>query len=306
MSENLLDLSGKIEPDLVELFRAIENVTAASRFCYFVIGATARDIILHYGYDVPIKRATADTDLGIEISSWHEFQTLKEQLTATGLFTTTGIPYRLIYKKKLPLDIVPFGPLVHPDKEITWPPDNKVKMNVMGFEDAYRNALIVRLSDNPLLDIQFATPAGLAVLKTIAWQDRSPDGSRDAQDLAYLMSNYLDAGNQKRLYNDHGDLLDVDDFDYIRSGAQLLGRDMAKMMLPETREVVVQILGHETDSSKRHRLVEDMMKNLPVSEELFETYLGQLKALKMGIDDVMPEHVERSEDLRTVPARTIY
>ena len=179
-------------------------------------------------------------------------------------------------------------------------------MNVMGFEDAYRNALIVRLSDNPLLDIQFATPAGLAVLKTIAWQDRSPDGSRDAQDLAYLMSNYLDAGNQKRLYNDHGDLLDVDDFDYIRSGAQLLGRDMAKMMLPETREVVVQILGHETDSSKRHRLVEDMMKNLPVSEELFETYLGQLKALKMGIDDVMPEHVERSEDLRTVPARTIY
>ena len=195
---------------------------------------------------------------------------------------------------------------MHPDKEITWPPDNKVKMNVMGFEDAYRNALIVRLSDNPLLDIQFATPAGLAVLKTIAWQDRSPDGSRDAQDLAYLMSNYLDAGNQKRLYNDHGDLLDVDDFDYIRSGAQLLGRDMAKMMLPETREVVVQILGHETDSSKRHRLVEDMMKNLPVSEELFETYLGQLKALKMGIDDVMPEHVERSEDLRTVPARTIY
>ena len=94
----MLDLSGKIEPDLVELFRAIENVTAASRFCYFVIGATARDIILHYGYDVPIKRATADTDLGIEISSWHEFQTLKEQLTATGLFTTTGIPYRLIGK----------------------------------------------------------------------------------------------------------------------------------------------------------------------------------------------------------------
>ena len=290
MSENLLDLSGKIEPDLVELFRAIENVTAASRICYFVIGATARDIILHYGYDVPIKRATADTDLGIEISSWHEFQTLKEQLTATGLFTTTGIPYRLFYKKKLPLDIIPFGPLEHPGKEITWPPGNRI-MNVLGFEDAYRNALIVRLNDNPSLDIQFVTPAGLAVLKIIAWQDRSPGDSKDAQDLAYLMSNYLDAGNQKRIYNDHGDLLDVDDFDYIRSGAQLLGRDMAKMMLPETREVVVQILGRETNSPKRHRLVEDMMKNFPVSENSFETYMEHLKALKKGIQDVKPELV---------------
>ena len=302
MSENLLDLSGKIEPDLVELFQAVENVAAASQICYFVVGATARDIILHYGYDVPIKRATADTDLGVEVPSWDEFQTLKQELTSTGLFRTTRASHRLIYKRGLPLDIVPFGSLEHPDKEITWPPDNSVKMNVLGFEDAYRNTQNVRLSDRPILDIPFATPAGLAVLKIIAWQDRSSDGSKDAQDLVYLMSNYTDAGNQERLFRDHGDLLDVDDFDYVRSGIQLLGRDMARMMLPGTRDVVLRILDHEIDGSERHHLVEDMMQNVTASEELFEMYLGFLKALKKGIQDVMPEPVERLDNLHIVPA----
>ena len=292
MNENLLDLSGKIDPDLVELFRAIENVTVASQVRYFVVGATARDIILHYGYDVRIKRATADTDLGVEISSWEEFHNLKRELTATGLFRPTDSPHRLLYMKGLPLDIIPFGPLEHPDKKITLPPDDSVEMNVLGFEDTYRNAQIVRLSDNPELDIHFATPVGLAVLKIIAWQDRCPDGSKDAQDLAYLMSNYMDAGNHERLFHEHGDLLETDDFDYVRSGVQLLGRDMAKMMLPGTRDIVLQVLGDETEGQKRYRLVEDMMQNMTASEELFEMYLEHLKMLKKGILDVMPEPVE--------------
>ena len=284
-------MSGKIEPHLVELFRAIENVTVVNQICYFVVGATARDIILHYGYDMPIKRATVDTDLGVEVSSWREFETLRKALTATRRFETTRIPHRLLFEKNLRLDIVPFGPLERSDKKITWPPDNSVTMNVLGFEDAYQTAQVVRLSDNPELDIQFATPAGLAVLKIVAWRDRSPGGGKDAQDLAYLMSNYLDAGNQKRLSDDHEDLLDVDDFDYERAGAQLLGRDMAKMMMPQTREVVLQILEGETSVQIRHRLVEDMMRNFEVSDELFEKNLGYLKALTKGVQDVMSDQV---------------
>ena len=292
MSKNLLNLSGKINPVLVELFQVIENVTTARHICYFVVGATARDIILHHGYDIPIKRATVDTDLGVEVSSWDEFQTLKKELTATGQFKTTGVAHRLLYKNNLPLDIVPFGPLEHANKQIIWPPDNSVKMNVLGFEDAYRNAQIVRLRASPRLDIQFATPVGLAILKIIAWHDRSPNGSKDAKDLAFLLCNYMDAGNQQRFAEEHQDLLADDDFDYERSGARLLGRDMAQMMLPETRKVVLQILGRETDRLKQCRLVEDMMDNFAISTVAFEKYLGHLKALKEGIQDIMSEPVE--------------
>ena len=293
MSKNLLDLSGKINPVLVRLFQAVEDVACKIQVCYFVVGATARDMVLHHGYDMPIKRATVDTDLGVEVSSWREFETLKKELTATRQFETTRIPHRLLFEKNLPLDIVPFGPLERSDKKITWPPDNSVKMNVLGFEDAYQNAQVVRLSDNPELDIQFATPAGLAVLKIIAWQDRPTDGRKDAQDLAYILYAYQHARNEERLFNEYGDLLAEYDFDLERSAVRLLGQDMAKMMLPETRDVVLHILERETNAPNSYRLVEDMMPDFEVSEELFERNLGNLKALIKGIQAVKPEPVEQ-------------
>ncbi len=146
MSKSLLDLSGKIDPLLIEIFDAIAGVVVARDIHYFVVGATARDMILSYGHDIEIKRATVDIDLG--------------------------------------------------------------------FEDAYRAAQVVRLRTEPVLDIPFATPAGLAVLKIVAWRERIPQGGKDADDLAYMMRTYLDAGNQNRLVKEHPDLLADDDFDY--------------------------------------------------------------------------------------------
>ena len=47
MSENLLDLSGKIDALTVEIVDAIAKITTASDIRFFLIGATARDLILH-------------------------------------------------------------------------------------------------------------------------------------------------------------------------------------------------------------------------------------------------------------------
>lgn len=42
------------------------------------------------------------------------------------------------------------------------------------------------------------------------------------------MSDYLDAGNQYRIYSEHGDCLDLLDkeFDYDKASARILGRDL--------------------------------------------------------------------------------
>ena len=285
MSASLLDLSGKIDPQLVEVFEAVAGVAAARSIRYFVVGATARDMILGHGHGIAIKRATADIDLGVEVADWKEFNALKEGLAATGKFEPTGSTQRLLYKHGLPVDILPFGLLEHANREISWPPDHSVRMNVLGFEDAARNAQTVRLRAEPILDIPFAAPAGLAVLKVIAWHDRSPEGSKDAEDLAFLMRSYLDAGQQKRLADEHPDLLDDNDFDYERASARLLGRDMGKVMSPESREFVLGILERETDNPERYRLVEEMVEKLAVSGGAFEQCLLHLEALKAGIEE---------------------
>lgn len=283
MSKNLLDLSGKIDSGLIEVFDAVAGVAAAGHIRYFVVGATARDVILSQGHGIAIKRATVDIDLGVEVVDWEEFHALKDALAATGQFAPTQSAHRLLYKRELPIDIVPFGQLEHANKEISWPPDHSIRMNVSGFEDAYRTAQTVRLKSDPALDIPFATPAGLTILKIIAWNDRSPESNKDAGDLAYLMRNYLDAGNLERLAEEHPDLLANDDFDYERAGVNLLGRDMATVMSPETRMMVLEILDRETDNPERYRLVEDMMYNDAITGDAFEECLQYLETLKAAI-----------------------
>ena len=285
MSKNLLDISGKIDSTLIEVFETIADVATLTHVHYFVVGATARDMILSHGHGIVIKRATADIDLAVEVADWEEFYALKNRLVATGLFEPTQSAQRLLSKYDLPIDIVPFGPLEQVNKEITWPPDHSVRMNVLGFKDAYRNAQTVRLRAEPILDIPFASPAGLAVLKIIAWHDRLPQGGKDANDLAFLMRSYLDAGNQERLAEDHPDLLDDENFDYERASARLLGRDMAKVMSPETRKMVLGILDRETGYLERYSIVEDMMDNYAANGDVFEECLGQLEALKAGIKE---------------------
>ena len=142
---------------------------------------------------------------------------------------------------------------------------------------------MVRLRSDPALDIPFATPAGLAIMKVIAWNDRSSHGNKDAGDLAFLIRTYLDAGNQDRLLNELPDLLAEDDFDYERAGARLLGRDMAKILSPDTKKVIFDILDRETKEQSQYRLVGDMMKGYAVGGDAFEYYLRLLEALKEGI-----------------------
>ncbi|MCU7838974.1 MAG: nucleotidyl transferase AbiEii/AbiGii toxin family protein [Candidatus Thiodiazotropha sp. (ex Troendleina suluensis)] len=285
MSNSLLDLSGKIDPLLLEVFNAIAEVAAARGVPCFVVGATARDMILSHGHGIASKRATVDIDLGIEVAEWDEFSALKDELIATGQFEPTQAAQRLLYRRALPIDIVPFGPLEHANKEITWPPDHSVRMNVLGFEDAFRSAQVVRFRSDPVLDILFATPAGLAVLKVIAWSDRTPQGNKDAGDLDFLMRSYMDAGNQERLAEEHADLLAVDDFDYERTGVRLLGWDMAKVMSPETRIAVLEILEQETGDRERYRLVEDMIDNYAMTGDAFGECLQYLETLKAGIQE---------------------
>ncbi len=48
-------------------------------------------------------------------------------------------------------------------------------MKVLGFQEACDNAEWVRIQENPELDVPVATPAGMSLLKIIAWTDRAGD-----------------------------------------------------------------------------------------------------------------------------------
>ncbi len=89
MSANLLDLSEKIDGYLVDFFEIVANVANSANALFFVVGATARDMILIHGYGIEPKRGTEDIDFGIQVSDWDQFEKLKNGLIATEKFSLT-------------------------------------------------------------------------------------------------------------------------------------------------------------------------------------------------------------------------
>ncbi len=286
---SLLDLSGKIDPVSLALFATLSETAGSLEIPFFVVGATARDLILELGHGLPSKRATLDKDFGLRVASWGEFEKLKELLLTSGQFKQTREVQRLRYRGELLIDILPFGGIADAKGEIRWPPDEDVVMNMVGFEDAFRAAPKVRMRASPPLDILVASTPGLTIMKLVSWADRPQERVRDAVDMAYILENYLDAGNRDRLFEEHMDLVEIEGFNYVRAGARLLGRDLARIGEEATIGRIRDVLAIEMADEGQYRLIQAMMADRDVSDEesenRFETLLSLLRELVKGIED---------------------
>jgi len=286
MKKSLLDLSEKIDGFRIGLFEAIAEVAESLSVPFFVVGAAARDMILTEYYELETGLATKDVDLAVQVSDWDSYERLRECLIGTGEFERDKKQaQRLLYEKWYPIDIVPFGAIAEPNDSLSWPPDRDMRMSTLGFEEAYYNTITVRMRADPVLDIDFVSLPGLTLLKMISWNDNPPERSPDAYDLLLLMRTYLDAGNRERLWDEEKDLVG-EDFDYVRAGSRLLGRDIAKIMSSNTRNAVLKILDQETGEKNQYRLVENMM-NRRTERVNFEDVLLLLEDLKAGILDMI-------------------
>jgi len=248
---------------------------------FFVIGATARDVLLNDYYGIKTERATYDIDLGVSVENWHIFENLTASLIATGHFNKKKPPQRLFYKDKFPVDIVPFGRISDPKNSIKWPPNNEIELSTLGFKESYDHSVLVRLRPNPILEVRFASLCGLALMKIISWDEKYPERSKDAKDLDFIMRNYIYAGNEERVYDEESDLFEREDIDYEYMSSRLLGRDIALMSEPKTKDKIRNILNHQTGEQNRYKMVEDMMNS--VFRDDFEEKLNLLEELKKGL-----------------------
>lgn len=259
MTSTSLNIAGKLDRLIVDTFDAVSHATSQLGTPYIVVGATARDLILHHGHGMGIARATRDIDFGIEVPDWATFAALKERLCELG-FQTTGTQHRLTSPLDLQVDIVPFGRIEDGLSAVAWPPEGDIVMNVLGFQDAYGAAEWVRIREEPPLDVPVATPAGLVLLKIIAWSDPARIGRRrDATDIAHLLLNYERLpGIRDALYGDQIDLMEAHDWDLTRAAAQLLGDQARAIARPATRRHITQLATDDAETPRLDRLAEDM------------------------------------------------
>jgi len=269
MMNTYIDISSKFDNRLfIEALGEVAETTSKLGIPSFIVGATARDFVLEYGFGLNPGRATADVDIGVRVSAWAEFNQLKEGLVSGDKFRLQGNKCRLVHENGTPVDLLPFG-LSSPGTGIVeWPPEDGEELNMNGFIEAFEYSMEVCISSEPALVVKVASPVGLVLLKLLAWNDRKPE-TRDAIDLGYLVRDYLDLGNVERIYNKHADLVEVDEFDYQIAGARLLGRDLAQICDRKTRQLLVQILGPELDKTGDLPLV---VQSAGSSPEINRTY----------------------------------
>src|ERR1700744_271935 len=237
-----------------------EGVALAVGLRYFVVGATARDILMYHLHGLPINRASPDIDFAMAIESWDTFGRVKASLLSEpGFRSDPKIIHRLHFSPPagdgFPIDLVPFGGVEATPSTVAWPPDMKIVMNVAGYAEALESAVRVRVDEQ--LVIPVASIPGLVITKLIAWLDRGHINAKDAVDLRYLIENYADAGNLDRLYGEEAILFAACDYVVERAGPRLLGFDIASIASTQCKEQIVAILN---TVAVRDRLIVGMLQ----------------------------------------------
>jgi len=274
-----------LDPTVLAALGAVHNVAAPQQWPLFVIGATARDILLSHVFGISTGRATLDVDFAIALQDWAQFETVRQRLLATeGFSASSDGGHRLYYRATgngfaTPIDLIPFGGVEGPPATIKWPPDMAVMLNVAGYADAWQAAVEVEVSPN--LRVRVASLAGLAVLKLIAWRARGLEHAKDAEDLQFLLRHYAHAGNLHRLYEAEINLLEAADYNLDLAGMALLGKDVAAVAGAEAYAQCIAILDNPT---LRDRLALHMASSQPGAQDAMASAEHHLQWFRRGLD----------------------
>lgn len=270
-------------PLLVELLKKLTDSFNRMGREFYVIGATARDIIIRQLIGTTSGRRTKDLDIAIAIPDWSVFDEIKEVLVADGFKKSTDMHQRFYYGE-YELDIVPYG-VAKKDDNIYWPPEEEIAMSVKGFDEVLSEAITVNIDDK--FDIRIASLHGLFLLKFNAWLDRNIETSKDAEDMSFILSNYFMANLDRNVYTE---VYDWEDFDEYIVGGYWLAHDLLLLL---TKEQIVYYRGcieKELENEDESRLFNQILEH---SYGLtYETVKGAWRT----IADVFKKAIEDEND----------
>jgi predicted nucleotidyltransferase len=281
----LVDISNKLPVHFVALFRPLLEAAQARNTPLFVVGATARDMILRYAHGLESPCTTIDIDVAIQVSEWDQFDRFVKALVDTGEFRSTNLGYRFVCANGETLDVLPFGPIAGAKSTVAFPKALDFVLSVVGLEEAFNASIKVILSRSPHLELQSCSPAGLAMLKLISWDHGFPGRAKDAEDFCFVAEHYIDAGNDIRLHTDASDLMQGVPIKLELAGAQLLGRDIARIAGTTLRDRAITILARETDPEGPLALISDALRRRVSWEEQFDETLVLLRGVLEGLMD---------------------
>ena len=230
-----------IAPAVAEMLTDLQVVFLKFDIDFYLVGAIARDIHLSTNEELSSARATKDVDLAITINDEGQYNEVKAALVDTDLFEAHETEtIKLIYKKSIEVDLLPFGQIEQPNRNVTLT-DPTFVLNMPGFTEIYPFVKDFELANGQIIKV--CTMEGIVLLKLIANNDR-PQRTKDITDIEHIIQSYFDLYDDD-IYLVHYDIMELYDTansDYIRLVcARLIGRKM-KIMLEDSPKLAQRII----------------------------------------------------------------
>lgn len=245
-------------PLLKPILEELTSYFKDSNISFFVIGATARDIVMDI-HNEKSGRLTHDLDIAITVNDWSQYQKIEEGISSLANFSKDpDQKQRFLYVDKFQLDIVPFGEIMNQDSKIFWPPDEDFAMSVLGFSAADETSIKVMIDEE--IEIKIASLSGIFLLKISAWNDRNHKTNKDADDIGFILNNYLEI-NREKAYEFYEEVY-PEDHTIITGGATLLGKDilMALKNHEAAKIKIIEILEKEIAAEEESRLINQIVE----------------------------------------------
>ncbi|AQP48565.1 hypothetical protein BW730_14710 [Tessaracoccus aquimaris] len=205
---------------------------------FLLIGAHARDYVVHSQGGLRVPRSTRDIDVSIGVVSHAEYAERTAGLEAicdTGMaFTICGVH----------VDVLPFGSIADQDTGHVLTGDGVIT-DVTGMAEAFTHANLVPIHGHL---VRIPNLANLLILKTIAWRMRGDQTDKDASDLGWLMEASSHGSFEERLWSDEGVAL-LERFTPDEIGIYLAGGDAGRQSPSAARQCLPAIRGPELASA---------------------------------------------------------
>ena len=241
-------------PLLVDLLKKLTDSFNRLDREFYVIGATARDIIIRQLTGTTSGRKTRDLDIAIAIPDWSVFDEIKERLVTDG-FQKSQHMYQRFYYDDYELDVVPYG-VAKDDDNIYWPPEEEIAMSVKGFNEVLSETITVNIDDE--FDIKIASLHGLFLLKFNAWLDRNLETGKDAEDMSFILSNYFMANLERGVYPE---VYDWERFDEYIVGGYWLAHDLLPLLTKDQIAYYKGCIEKELEKEDESRLLNQIIEH---------------------------------------------
>lgn len=241
---------------------ALDKCMAEHGLPLYVVGARARDIAMKLLKGDEPKRRTEDLDVAIAIENWQTFDEICLTLQKNH-FNRNGTTQKFVYEGEsgdidFEVDIVPFGGIAV-DEKIGWPPEGNPVMSVKCFQDVMKEAVTVTVDNQ--LTVKMAPLCGQFLIKLDAWNDRHAATDKDAEDMFFILRNYLDIQLLKDSVPPEVVTFEDESTDTILWGAQWLAFDISELLTTEHLQFYADLIAEEMGKEEKSELIYHFMKH---------------------------------------------